>query len=241
MENKTINNPKILIIVPAYNEAENIVEVVESLKTANPAWQILVINDYSNDLTGMLAKTVNNVKVVDLPCNLGIGGAVQTGFVYARENGYEIAVQFDGDGQHIANEIDKIIKPIFENRAGVVIGSRFLEKNNKNETSKWRKLGIKIFEMIYLLLIRQRFTDSTSGFRAYNRKSIELLAEYYPMDFPEPEAIIWLIINKIKIEEVQVQMKSRQGGISSISGIKPVYYMVKVLLSILMSILRTTI
>jgi len=132
-------------------------------------------------------------KIISLPCNLGIGGAVQTGFKYASENNFDIAIQFDGDGQHIAAEIEKLTQPIVKNEADAIIGSRFLQKNQQGFRSTFmRRIGIKIFEIICRIFIWQRITDCTSGFRAYNKKAIEMLANNYPTDFPEPETVILL-------------------------------------------------
>ncbi len=171
--------------------------------------------------------------------NLGIGGAVQTGFIYASRNNYDIAVQFDGDAQHLACEIKKIINPILENQADIVIGSRFLESRKNYKTDFIRRLGISIFQFVISILNKQRITDCTSGFRAYNKKSIKFLSEYYPVDYPEPEAVILLIRNGFILKEVFVEMRQRWHGISSISMIDGSYYMLKVLLAIFMTYLRT--
>ncbi|MCX7736457.1 MAG: glycosyltransferase family 2 protein [Candidatus Kapabacteria bacterium] len=233
---------KVLIIVPAYNEAIIIKSVLESIINENPNWDILVINDGSSDKTGEIASELKKVKVVNLPCNLGIGGAVETGFKYAFFNNYDFAVQFDGDGQHKASEINKILQPLIEGSADVVIGSRFLVKSSNWKPNFSRRLGIKIFSLVNSLLIKQKITDNTSGFRAYNRKAIEFLArDNYPTDYPEPEAIILLGKNGFKMMEVFVEMQERAEGKSSISGLKQFYYMFKVLLSILVSSIRAPI
>lgn len=228
---------EICIIIPAFNEEENIANVILSLKKANPNWKILVVNDGSSDNTATRAKETGLATVISLPCNLGIGGAVQTGFKYAYRNHFQIAIQFDGDGQHIATEIPKLIAPILSSKADVVIGSRFINKNGFQSTF-WRRIGIRFFEILNRLLIKQRITDSTSGFRAYNKKSLQLLCQYYPVDYPEPEALVLLGKNKFKITEVPVLMQERQGGISSISGFGSFYYMIKVITAMIIASIR---
>jgi glycosyltransferase involved in cell wall biosynthesis len=227
---------KTLIIIPAYNEEENIRRTIDSLDDIQA--DILVVNDCSTDQTVKLAQETGKVEIVDLSCNLGIGGAVQTGFIYARENEYDCAVQFDGDGQHIAGEIPKLISFIERGQADVVIGSRFCEKHEGFRSTASRRLGIRFFQWINHLITGQKITDCTSGFRAYNRLAITLLAKNYPSDFPEPEAVTILGRNGFRIREVYVEMQERQGGISSIGGLKSVYYMIKVSLSILLTWLR---
>lgn len=229
---------KILIIVPAYNEEESIQNVLKSLHAASMPYDIIVINDGSTDATSQLAKEIKNTIVIDLPTNIGIGGAVQTGFKYAYRNNYDIVVQFDGDGQHEAKEIIKIVTPIIINNTNCVIGSRFLDTTEGFQSTFIRRVGIKVFEYINSILINQKITDNTSGFRAYNRDAIKLFAYDYPMDYPEPEAVIMLGKNNYSIEEISVLMHERTGGESSISGLKPIYYMTKVLLSIFMTYLR---
>lgn len=229
-------HPDILIIIPAYNEAANITNVILELESIDVLWDILVINDGSRDQTGVLASTM--AKVIDLPSNFGIGGAVQTGFKYASRNGYKVAVQFDGDGQHIAAEIPKLMQTLGDSGAAMVIGSRFLQSHDGFRSTFARRIGIKIFETLNSFLISQRITDNTSGFRAYNRDAIEFLAWHYPADFPEPEAVILLGKNGFRIAETFTRMRERQGGYSSITGLTGIYYMVKVLLAVLMTVLR---
>jgi len=229
---------KILIMVPAFNEEKNILKVVESLNIQNPEWDILVINDCSEDNTKEIAVSSKKAIVIDLCNNIGIGGSVQTGFKYAQKYNYDIAVQFDGDGQHIASEISKLLKPIFENQSDVVIGSRFLVKHKGYKSTAFRRFGIKIFQIVNSILIKQRITDNTSGFRAYNKKAINFLSENYPLDYPEPEGVILLAKNNFRISEVFTEMKEREEGKSSISGFKNFVYMVNVLLAILMNSIR---
>jgi hypothetical protein len=227
----------LLIIVPAYNEAQAIRRVIEDLQQIELEMDILVVNDGSADSTSAEARATGQAMVVDLPKNLGIGGAVQTGFKYAARNGYRSAIQFDGDGQHLASEIPNLLTRLEQDRVNMVIGSRFLDKFGYRSTFI-RRLGIRLFEWLNFTLIGQRITDSTSGFRAYDRRAIELLAVHYPVDYPEPEAVILLGRNRYKISEASTKMQERQGGGSSISGIKGVYYMIKVILAITMTALR---
>jgi len=230
---------KILVIIPAYNEAPNIIKVIESIKAENSSWDIVVINDASKDNTGEIAEATNKALVINLPCNLGIGGAVQTGFKFAKRYNYDIVLQCDGDGQHKASEIYKLLDPIKKDEADVVIGSRFCKKNHGFKSTVIRRIGIKLFECINSVLIKQKITDNTSGFRAYNKKVISFLSDNYPTDYPEPEAVILLGRNGFHIKEVMVTMQERQGGVSSISGLKPIYYMIKVLLAIFVNTLRS--
>ena len=229
---------KILAIVPSFNEEENIAGVIESIKRENPLVDVLVVNDGSNDTTGAVAQSSGLARVVNLPCNLGIGGAVQTGFIFAKREGYDIAFQFDGDGQHIASEIKKILDPVKNNYADVVIGSRFCGDGGGYRSSLSRRLGIKVFEIVNSLLIKQKITDNTSGFRAYNRRAIHFLARNYPMDYPEPEAVLILGRNGFRLREIPVLMRERKGGRSSISGTGSLYYMIKVLLALLVCCFR---
>lgn len=229
---------KTLIIIPAFNEAGNIEKVVADIIEHKKDCDILVINDCSTDNTSEVARKLENCMVVDLPVNLGIGGAVQTGFMYASENGYDYSVQFDGDGQHNAAEIDKILLPVQNGEADVVIGSRFLKKEPNFRSTFARRKGIFIFKIVNLILTGQKITDNTSGFRAYNKRATEFLSHNYPEDYPEPESVVLLGRNGFKISEVSVNMKERQNGRSSIAGLRIPYYMFKVLLSVIMTSLR---
>ena len=232
------SSPKILIIIPAYNEAKGITALLESLHHQNPAWDVVVINDGSKDHTGEAAEATGLAFVVNLPCNLGIGGAVQTGFKFAKRYGYDLAVQCDGDGQHPAQEIPKLLAPIWAQEADVVIGSRFCEAHDGWKSTWGRRVGIKVFEVVNTFLIQQRITDNTSGFRAYNQKAIHFLAEHYPQDYPEPEAVVVLGRHGFRMREVSVAMQARQHGSSSISEFRSLYYMMKVLLAIFINMIR---
>ena len=228
-----------LVIIPAFNEAASISHVLTSLLNANPRWDCLVINDGSQDDTSRIAAGFDRAIIIDLPCNLGIGGAVQTGLMYAARNNYDIAVKFDGDGQHKAGEIPKLIAPILNGEADVTIGSRFCGVNGGYSSTFPRRMGIKIFELFSVILTGQRITDNTSGFRAYNKVAIAFLAKHYPsFDYPEPEEVILLGRNNFRFREVSIRMQERLGGKSSISAFRAVYYMIKVLLSVVMVRLR---
>ena len=230
---------KILVIIPAFNEAASIVEVVTAVNQEYPTFDLLVVNDGSADETGKLAERTQLAFVINLPYNMGIGASVQTGFKFAKKFDYQIALQFDGDGQHMIEEISKIIKPIMNGEADCVIGSRFIQKAQTYQPSSFRLLGIYILRFFSFLFVGQRIADQTSGFRAYNRKAIEFLAAHYPVDFPEPELIILLGKNEFIMKEVFTQMRERQGGVSSIPTWKGPYYIVKVLLSMTMAALRS--
>ena len=177
-----------------------------------------MVNDGSWDGTYEAAKATRQALMVNLPNNLGIGGAVQTGFKWAARHGYRIAIQFDGDGQHIAAEIPKLLAALKEKKAGMVIGSRFIERHSGYRSTFVRRLGIRVFKAVNSLLIGQTITDNTSGFRAYDRRTIEFLARHYPVDYPEPEAVILLGKNGFPIAEVFTRMRERQSGGSSITG-----------------------
>lgn len=225
---------KLLAIVPAFNEEKIISTVIDSLTESSLKPDIVVINDCSNDNT--LTQALNNGKayVLDLPCNLGIGGAVQTGFKFAKKHDYDFAFQFDGDGQHQASEIEKLISPLIKDESDVVIGSRFIEKHSGFKSTLPRRIGISVFKLLNSIIIRQKITDNTSGFRAYNKKTIHFLADNYPSDYPEPEAVILLGKNNFRIKELSVSMIERETGVSSINSFRAVYYMFKVILSVLM-------
>jgi glycosyltransferase involved in cell wall biosynthesis len=232
-------SPRILALVPAYNEAGSILSVIDDLRSHYPAADILVINDGSTDKTLETVLAAGGTGVLDLPLNLGIGGAMQAGFRYASRNGYDIAVQFDADGQHRAEDIPALLAPLLSGRSDVAIGSRFCGRGKGFKSSPMRRLGIRIFELVNSVLIGQRITDNTSGFRAYAGQVIGFLADNYPEDYPEPEAVILLGKNRFRIVEVPVDMRPRLAGASSIQGWRSPYYMIKVLLAILMTFLRT--
>lgn len=234
------NHCKVLIIIPAFNEADSIRPVVQRIKKMHPEVSVLVVNDGSTDETSREAYEAG-ARVVTLPYNLGIGGAVQTGYKVAFKEGYDIAVQIDGDGQHDPVYLDALLKPVRAGELDMCIGSRFLDENDAGFKSTFmRRIGIQMFVKLLDYLIQVKLTDPTSGFRAINRKLIERFAESYPIDFPEPEAIKHAQRYGAKIGEVPVKMKDRQGGQSSIRYFKTAYYMIKVTLAILIDTLRET-
>ncbi len=229
---------KCLIVIPAYNEAASIGRVLESLAALGRGFEVLVVNDGSRDDTVSEVRSHGSATVLDLACNLGIGGAVQTGFHYALRHDVDVLVKFDGDGQHLAQEIDKLLEPLLAGRSDVVIGSRFLVDGGFKSTFG-RRLGIRLLALVNSLFLGYRIHDNTSGFRAYNRKAIEFLAEHYPaIDYPEPEEVVLLVRNGFRVTETAVVMAPRQGGSSSISLGRSVHYMAKVLLAIMMVSLR---
>ncbi|WP_024832655.1 glycosyltransferase family 2 protein [Ruminiclostridium josui] len=227
---------KSIIIIPAYNEQDNILDVINDIEQNAAGYHYVVINDGSSDKTDLMLQE-NHIPHINLPFNIGIGGAVQTGYKYAYEKGYDIVVQFDGDGQHKASYIPEMINILEKGTADMVIGSRFLDKRGYQSTFI-RRLGIKYFRFLIWLLSGSRVTDSTSGFRACNRKIIDLFSKRYPQDYPEPESIMILKQNKLKIVEVPVEMRKRTRGNSSINRSLSVYYMVKVTLAIILSRMR---
>lgn len=224
---------KILVIIPAFNESENIETVLKKLKTDAPNVDYLVINDCSTDNTKDILSDLK-ASYLNLPVNLGIGGAVQAGYVYAYNNGYDVAIQMDGDGQHNPSYIDKIVEPIKNGEADSVIGSRFIE-NEGFQSSFIRRVGINFLSGLIKCVCGVKVLDVTSGFRAVNRKCIELFAKEYAQDYPEPEAIVLSAVKGIRIKEVPVIMNERIGGESSISGFKSAYYMIKVSIAILIT------
>lgn len=223
---------KVLVIIPAYNEQENIEKVVDNLINNYPEYDYVIINDCSTDKTKQICLE-KNYNFIDLPINLGIGGAVQTGYKYALKNDYDIAVQFDGDGQHDARFIKNLIQEI-EKGNNLVIGSRFIRKEGF-QSSFMRRIGIIILKTLARLLTGQAFSDPTSGFRACDKEVIKYFAEVYPIDYPEPETLINVKKKGFKVKEIPVVMNNRQGGVSSINMVKSIYYMVKVTLAMIIS------
>jgi glycosyltransferase involved in cell wall biosynthesis len=222
---------KTLIIVPAYQEEANILRVLEDIRGHIPQADILVVNDGSTDQTGPLAREAA-VKVIEHPFNMGIGAAVQTGFKYAREHDYSEAMQIDGDFQHPAQEGLRLLQVLSEKRADMVIGSRFIAPTGYRG-SWFRRTGNRLFQWVNALVVGQEIIDNTSGFRAYSRRAVELLSQTYLGEYPEPESIGYLTSQGCSIFEIPVQMRNRLGGTSSITPLRSVYYMVRVLTSIL--------
>jgi glycosyltransferase involved in cell wall biosynthesis len=222
---------KTLIIVPAYQEEVNILRVLEDIRTHIPEADILVVNDGSMDQTAPLAREAG-VKVIDHPFNMGIGAAVQTGFKYACLHHYSEALQIDGDYQHPAEEGPRLLQVLKEKEADLVIGSRFIEPTGYR--GSWpRRTGNRLFQWVNALIVGQRIIDNTSGFRAYSRRALTLLSQTYLGEYPEPESIGYLKSQGCSIIEIPVRMRSRTGGASSITPLRSIYYMVRVLTSIL--------
>lgn len=236
-----MKNNKIILIIPAYNEEENILETYISIKKYNKihktTYDVIVINDGSTDNTKNILIN-NKIPHINLIHNLGIGGAVQTGYKYAKRYGYDIAVQFDGDGQHNVEYVEDIILPIIENKANMVIGSRFIEEKSEFKSTQMRRLGINIISFFIKFFTGSKIYDTTSGFRASDKSIINLFAESYPREYPEPVSTTTLIKQKYKIDEVPVEMSERTGGISSIRSWKNAYYMLNVILSIFIFSIR---
>ena len=222
---------KCLLIIPAYNEAENIEKVVNNIVENYPQYDYIIVNDGSNDNTEKICLK-NDYHVLNLPINLGIGGAVQTGYCYARDNDYDVAVQIDGDGQHDVSFLAEMIKLIESGQADVVIGSRFVEKEGF-QSSKIRRIGIKFLSGLAKILTGVRVKDITSGYRAVNRMFINIFAEDYPSDYPEPEAMVIAAVYGGKIRAYPVVMRERENGESSITLKKSVYYMTKVTIAMM--------
>ena len=220
-----------LVIIPAYNESASIVNTVNDIKKNAPDFDYVVINDHSKDNTLQICKDAG-LNVIDLPLNLGIGGAVQTGYLYACQNGFDIEVLFDGDGQHDAKYLNEMAETLVKEQADMVIGSRFIEKEGF-QSSFTRRLGIRYFTFLIKILTGQKITDPTSGYRMCNRKIIELFAGNYPKDYPEPETTTWILRKKLKVLEIPVIMRAREEGVSSISLKKSFYYMFKVTMAII--------
>jgi len=227
---------RLLIIVPALNEEHSLPAVIREIRAVDPAFEIIVIDDGSADGTARAGATAGAI-VVRMPFNVGIGGAVQTGYQYALERGVDLAVQVDGDGQHDPREIPRLLEPLLDERADMVVGSRFAPGGGYRGTPL-RRVGIHIFAAIVSLLVRARMTDTTSGFRAVNRKAIRLFALDYPSDYPEVEATVLLVRHGLRMLEVPVQMRVRETGRSSITALRSVYYMVKVLLALFIGLFR---
>jgi glycosyltransferase involved in cell wall biosynthesis len=223
-------------IVPAYNEAASILAVIEEIRRFDPELEIVVVDDGSTDATTAIARRAG-VRVITLPYNLGIGGAMQTGFQYARDNGFELVVQIDGDGQHVPEELTRLVEPILDGRADLVVGTRFVGPN-AYRPSLPRRAGIRIFASFVSLLVGERVTDTTSGFRAANSRAIRLFAADYPHDYPEVEATVLAHRNRLRMVEVPVGMRVRATGQSSITALRSIYYMVKVSLALFVSLFR---
>lgn len=227
---------KKLVIIPAYNESASIEKTVREIQNKAKGFDYVIINDCSKDNTKQICEE-NGFNFIDLPINLGIGGAVQTGYRYAYRNGYDMAVQVDGDGQHNPEFLEQMAEYMVKTGADMVIGSRFIEKQGF-QSSGTRRIGIKYFTILIKILTGKTITDPTSGLRLANRDVIEMFAYDYPKDYPEPESTVAVLRRRKQVEEIPVIMRERSGGVSSISMKKSVYYMIKVSLAILIERIR---
>lgn len=234
------NKLRVAIIIPCYNEQDNIVSLFEEINSLVQSERYVLspifINDCSKDNTKALLQQ-HQIPHLNLTVNLGIGGAVQTGFKYAFRNNFDVAIQMDGDGQHPPHELQKLLIPFINQEADVVIGSRYLTKEGFQSTLL-RRTGITYFKWLNQQLSGLTIHDSTSGYRAYNKKALEIVCNYYPDEYPEPEAIILFAMNKLMVKEVPVTMRERQGGTSSIKTYKTIYYMFKVTLGTIFLYIR---
>ena len=227
---------KKLVIIPAFNEEGNLEKTIKDIKDNAPDFDYVIINDCSTDKTLEMCRR-HGFSYLNLPVNLGIGGAVQTGYRYAYYHGYDIAVQFDGDGQHSASHLEDMVTTLIDTESDMVIGSRFIEKEGF-QSSGLRRIGIKYFTGLIKLLTGKKITDPTSGMRMVNKKLLEKFTDEYPKDYPEPESVVTILAEKYKVTEIPVVMNEREEGVSSISLKNSVYYMIKVTLAILIECIR---
>lgn len=233
----TQKNKKILIIIPAFNEEASIGKVIDGIRECLPEADIVIVNDGSKDKTSQLAREKGTV-VLDLPYNMGIGAAMQTGYIFAKQNGYNLACQVDGDGQHCPEELKRLIEPILNGKCDMVIGSRYLKKNGFQSTLP-RRIGSRFLSLVLLFITGKKITDPTSGFRAVNKNLIDIFAEEYPSDYPEPEALIQLHKKNLNYQEIPATMHKRESGTSSINTMQAVYYMIKVTLSLIIGMIKS--
>jgi glycosyltransferase involved in cell wall biosynthesis len=233
------DRPRRIAIVPAFNEEPNIGRVLDELRAYDPELDVVVISDGSVDRTAAVARE-HGAYVVSLPFNLGIGGAVQTGFRFAHENGYDLVVRCDGDGQHDPSELPKVLEPVLSGAADIAVGSRFVETQGYR-SSATRRVGIRMLALVVSAIARQRVTDTTSGFQALNRKALDLFAVDYPHDYPEVEGMVMTIKHRLRLVEVPVRMREREHGRSSITAVKSIYYMVKVLVALFVGLFRRSV
>ena len=228
---------RVVAIVPAFNEEGAVVAVIDGIRAFDPSFDVVVVDDGSTDRTAAVARE-RGAAVVTLPYNLGIGGAVQTGFVYAAEHGYDVAVRLDGDGQHDPTDLAALLVPIDDGTADVVTGSRFAGADGTYRPPLARRIGIVWFAKLVSALTRQRVTDTTSGFQALNRRGIVLFASDYPSDYPEVEATVLVHKHRLRMTEVQVHMREREHGTSSITFVRSIYYVFKVTLALFVAMVR---
>ena len=224
---------KKLVIIPAFNEEGNLEKTIKDIKDNAPDFDYVIINDCSTDKTLEMCRR-HGFSYLNLPVNLGIGGAVQTGYRYAYYHGYDIAVQFDGDGPHSASHLEDMVTTLIDTESDMVIGSRFIEKEGF-QSSGLRRIGIKYFTGLIKILTGKTITDPTSGMRMVNKKLLEKFTDEYPKDYPEPESVVTILSEKYKVTEIPVVMNEREEGVSSISLKNSVYYMIKVSFAILIA------
>jgi glycosyltransferase involved in cell wall biosynthesis len=232
-----VSRGRVIAIVPAFNEEGALPGVIKGIRSLDSTFDIVVIDDGSTDRTAAVARELG-AAVVTLPYNLGIGGAVQTGFVYAYEGGYDVAVRLDGDGQHDPADLPALLGPIDADSADIVTGSRFAGADGTYRPPLARRIGIVWFAKLVSALTKQRVTDTTSGFQALNRKGIALFARDYPSDYPEVEAMLLVYKNRLRLVEVPVTMRERETGQSSITFVRSIYYMLKVTLALCVAMVR---
>ncbi|MDO8512117.1 MAG: glycosyltransferase family 2 protein [bacterium] len=228
---------KIAIIIPAYNEEKCLKASIDAIKVSCPQGDIIVVNDASTDKTKEIALSIPNITLLDLPINLGIGGAMRTGLTYVHRNNYDIAMQVDGDGQHDPVFIPNLLEVLNNDKADMVIGSRFLKREGFT-SSPMRILGIRIFSFLIYIVTGKYVSDSTSGFRLYNKQALAYAAKHYPTDFPEPESIVMMFQRGFRLNEIPVIMKERQGGVSSVRPIKAAYFVASNSIAILISAIK---
>lgn len=234
---------KVAIIIPCYNEAANILKVIDDIYAMQPAnehWQPIVVNDCSTDNTAAVVAGEPRAVLLDLPCNLGVGAAVQTGYKYAIKHNFDYAVKFDGDGQHRADTLTELLTPLQDNMADMSIGSRFVQPAHSGfQSTSMRRIGIRWLRLLIRLFTGHKVSDPTSGLRAYNKIALRFAMRYYPsFDYPEPEEIVLMYANGFSITEVYTVMDERLGGVSSISPLKSIYYMFKVSFAMFMVAMR---
>ncbi|MDD5728704.1 MAG: glycosyltransferase family 2 protein [Victivallales bacterium] len=234
---------KVAIIIPCFNEQDNIIRVIEDISSHIPDdedWRIIAVNDCSTDATLARLRDDGRAIILDLSCNCGVGAAVQTGFKYASKNNFDYAFKFDGDGQHRAEDISRMLVPLKNDEADFVVGSRFINRNSQGfQSTPLRRVGIRFFRILIKSLSGYVPSDPTSGFRGYNRKALRFATVHYPsFDYPEPEELVLMKRNKFRIRDIYAEMQERHCGTSSISFIKAVYYMFKVAFAIFIVALR---
>lgn len=239
VDGESLGSLKRVAILPALNEERSVGRVIDEIRSYDSGFAIVVIDDGSVDRTAEVAAS-HGAKVVRLPFNLGIGGAVQTGYRYALKHGFDLAVQIDGDGQHDPSQVGVLLAPLVAGKADIVVGSRFAGRGGYS-ASLSRRMGMRLFAALASALCHQRLTDTTSGFRAVNRRGISLFAGDYPTDYPEVEAIVMAVRQQLRLQEVPVSMRRRDSGRSSITAVRSFYYVVKVTLAVLIALSRRSV